>query len=426
VSIDGVIYDVKAFSNVHPGGDVLKMFGGNDCTETYKMIHHGHSSNPEHFLGKMKKVGYVTDFKPEYKFDTPFERELKAEVFKIVKRGREFGTNGWFFRAFCYVSAMVVLQFIYTYYGSTPMIAAVLGLAQALIGLNVQHDANHGAASKNPLVNGVLGYGADFIGGSKYSWLEQHWTHHSFTNNVEKDPDSFSAEPLMLFNDYPAGHPNRRWYHRYQAFFFLPLLSFYWLSSVFNPQLLDMQHAGTKGFMNWRNEYLKSKIPVSLACRAIYLMMTVVAPFYHHHWQTAVYHIWIMSTVESLALSGLFSLSHNFELVDRDPTLPHRKTGETVCWAKSQVETSSTYGSFIAGYLTGGLNHQIEHHLFPRMSSSWYPYIAPKVREICKKHGVRYVYYPWIHQNIIATFTYMHKTGGGLRHFEFEALKGKA
>ena len=133
-----------------------------------------------------------------------------------------------------------------------------------------------------------------------------------------------------------------------------------------------------------------------------------------------------MSTVESLALSGLFSLSHNFEKVDRDPTKPHRDTGEPVCWAKSQVETSSTYGGFLSGYLTGGLNFQIEHHLFPRMSSAWYPYIAPKVREVCAKHGVRYVYYPWIHQNVKATFTYMHKSGGGLKEYNFEPLTGKA
>jgi len=52
------------------------------------MIHHGHSANPAHYLSKMKKIGYVTDYECEYKFDTPFEREIKREVFKIVKRGK--------------------------------------------------------------------------------------------------------------------------------------------------------------------------------------------------------------------------------------------------------------------------------------------------------------------------------------------------
>ena len=204
------------------------------------------------------------------------------------------------------------------------------------------------------------------------------------------------------------------------------MLSFYWLSSVFNPQLLDLKHAGTKHVMNWENSYIKGKIAISLGLRFLYICMNVISPFFRHDVGTAVYHIWIMSTVESLFLSGLFSLSHNFEGADRDPTLEARgKDGKPVDWFKAQVETSSTYGSFISSWITGGLNMQIEHHLFPRMCSSYYPIIAPKVREICEKHGVKYHWYPWIHQNLIATFTYMHRAGVG-SHWEFKALHGSA
>merc|ERR1712232_746384 len=105
-------------------------------------------------------------------------------------------------------------------------------------------------------------------------------------------------------------------------------------------------------------------------------------------------------------------------MVDRDPTKEFKKDGKKVCWMKSQVETSSSYGSFISGYLTGGLNLQVEHHLFPRMSSAWYPYIRPTVQRVCKKHGVRYVYYPWLWQNIISMFKYMHATGTGSNWLE--------
>lgn len=120
-----------------------------------------------------------------------------------------------------------------------------------------------------------------------------------------------------------------------------------------------------------------------------------------------------MGFVESLTLATLFGLSHNFENVDRDPTKPVRESGEPVCWFKSQVETSSTYGAHISGALTGGLNFQVEHHLFPRMSSAWYPYIAPKVREICAKHNVNYAYYPWVWQNFISMIKYVNQAGTG-------------
>merc|ERR1719384_2030204 len=99
-----------------------------------------------------------------------------------------------------------------------------------------------------------------------------------------------------------------------------------------------------------------------------------------------------------------------------------KKTGEPVCWFKAQVETSCTYGGMVAGWLTGGLNFQVEHHLFPRMSSAHYPYIAPKVREICKKHGVQYIYYPWVWQNFFATVKYMNQAGTASNWFDEEFL----
>jgi len=86
---------------------------------------------------------------------------------------QDFGTNGWFFRAAFYIVFHCIWQFGWVANGSSVTLAILLGLSQAFIGLNVQHDANHGASSKKPWVNEVLGFGADFIGGSKYSWIEQ-------------------------------------------------------------------------------------------------------------------------------------------------------------------------------------------------------------------------------------------------------------
>ncbi len=311
--------------------------------------------------------------------------------------------------------------------------AIAFGVSQALIGLNVQHDANHGAMSKKSWVNDLFGFGADAIGGCKWNWMSQHWTHHAFTNHNIKDPDSFNAEPLLLFNDYPLGHEARKFYHKFQAVFFLPVLSFYWLSMVLNPQTFTLKHAGVD-FVGIRqdNDFLKKRRVWAGLIRMVYVYLNIVRPIQNGiaasgmgSIPTTLYHILVMGAVESLTLACLFALSHNFEQVDRDPTKGRRETNKAVCWFKSQVETSSTYGGFIAGALTGGLNFQVEHHLFPRMSSAWYPFIAPKVREICKKHGVRYAYYPWIWQNFISTFKYMHAAGNGSNWKEYMTpLKG--
>mmetsp|Transcript_22553 Transcript_22553/g.27658 ORF Transcript_22553/g.27658 Transcript_22553/m.27658 type:complete len:182 (+) Transcript_22553:1-546(+) len=168
------------------------------------------------------------------------------------------------------------------------------------------------------------------------------------------------------------------------------------------------------------NDFTKSRIKYAAGIRVLYVYLNIVRPIMNAAASSSsvlmtIVHILTMGAAESLTLAVLFSLSHNFEHVDRDPTKPLREKEDVknVCWFKSQVETSSTYGGFISGALTGGLNFQVEHHLFPRMSSAWYPFIAPKVREICKKHGVRYAYYPWVWQNFISTVKYMHQAGTG-------------
>jgi len=319
------------------------------------------------------------------------------------------------------------MQYYWVMKGSSVTVAFLLGLAQAWIGLNVQHDGNHGAAGGRGRIwiNDLFGFGADFIGGSKWLWMEQHTTHHAYCNHAEKDPDSFSAEPMLLFNDYPLGHPARKFFHSFQAFFFLPMLSFYWLSSVFNPQILDLRHRGAGGIgLQMENDFVKSRRKYAIAIRLLYIYWNVVTPFMHHNWNVALSHIALMGMTESLILSMLFSLSHNFENSDRDPSKIYRDTNVHCCWFKSQVETSCTYGGFISGCLTGGLNFQVEHHLFPRMSSAWYPFIAPTVRRVCKKHGVKYAYYPWIWQNLISTFKYMHQAGLGSNWDLMQPLSG--
>lgn len=362
-----------------------------------------------------------------YKFDTPFAQEVKKEVFKIVHRGREFATNGYLFRACSYVGLYFYLQYLWVTQGSSWYLAMIYGVSQALIGLNVQHDGNHGAVSgKYPWMNNLLGLGADFIGGSKWLWMEQHWTHHAFCNHQEKDPDALSGEPIFLWTDYAPDHPKRRWWHNFQGFYYMAILSLYWVSEVFNPQIFDLRQRGAQSAgIQMESPYLVNRRGIAIALRLYYIGVHVGMPIVHHGVSlTALGHIALLACTESLALAILFSLSHNFEHSDRDPMQKVDADGQ-VDWYKAQVETSCTYGGFVSGCLTGGLNFQVEHHLFPRMSSAWYPFIAPTVRAVCAKHNVRYAYYPWITQNLWSTYKYMQATGTGANWKDGNPYSGK-
>jgi len=407
VAIDGIIYSLKGWD--HPGGDQIKLFGGNDVTVQYRMIHPFHAAS---LVQKMPRVGRLKNSPVQYTFGSEFEKELKQEVGKIVKPNQRFATPGFLFRLFFYVSLYSVLLASHVYYGSSWTLCILLGMSQASIGLNVQHDANHGAISANPFWNEIFGFGADLIGGSKYLWLQQHWTHHAFTNDLAKDPDAKSADPFFLFHNYPAGSPLRTAFHAFQHWYMLPVLSFYWISSIFSSEAITALHASSeKGGLRFDNSYLRAARPATWALRAFYLATTTISPFLHHHWTTAVAHVWFMSVVESLTLAIPFALSHNFEESNRYPV--SATADSPADWYKMQVETSCTYGGKVAGWLTGGLNFQVEHHLFPRMSSAWYPYIQATVMQVCAKHGVRYAYYPTILSNIRSTVSYIADVGSG-------------
>ena len=249
-----------------------------------------------------------------------------------------------------------------------------------------------------------------------------------YSLSKHRDPDGFSAEPFLLFNDYKLGHAKRTAIHAYQAFYFVFILSGYWISEIFCfSEVYDLQSRGAGGVgVSFPSPYVKSRGKYALGMRILYHITNLIVPLYKNPSWTTVGHIYLLGVAGSLTLGLLFTLSHNFENAERDPTSDYRKTGEQICWYKAQVETSSTYGGFISGCLTGGLNFQVEHHLFPRMSSAWYPFIAPKVREICAKHNVRYVYYPWLHQNMISTFKYTHAIGNASHWKKSNPFKGEA
>ena len=134
VCIDGVVYDISNFD--HPGGESIKLFGGNDVSVIYRMIHPLYSKG--HRLDKLQRVGTILNYTCEYKFDTEFERELKREVYKIVPPDKAFGTWGWYARCLFYMGSFFFLQYRWVTAGTSVSLAIIYGLSQALVGLNVQ------------------------------------------------------------------------------------------------------------------------------------------------------------------------------------------------------------------------------------------------------------------------------------------------
>lgn len=415
IAIDGQVYNVKAFAPHHPGGELIRAMGGTDCSALFRSMHpHSVDRNLTTLQAWREEVELLprTDL-PKFNFDTAFAKDLKRSVAAAMgnKPSRWYAPAGFWLRT----AMIAVCTLAFEYYWATSGVwfwGVLTGFCHALIGLAVQHDASHGAFSSNPTINAIFSYGADWIGNSRWLWLQQHVIgHHPHTNIEGHDPDAHSAEPVMLFHDYnnrpdgaKASQPNpQKWFHVHQWWYMFVLLPWYGPSLVADmKQLMGMRHGDEVP----PNAWTLSQRPFAIATRLFYVLRVLAAPYFIGGASLAA-SLLIVPLCAGAVLTFLFVVSHNFEGSDRYPALD-----EEVDWYKLQAETSCSYGGNLAMFWSGGLNMQIEHHLFPRMSSWYYPQIAPVVRAVCEKHGVKYTSYPSLLSNLKSTINYMRTTGG--------------
>ena len=419
IAVDGSVVDVVALSKVHPGGEHICAWGGTDATGAFYSIHpHTAERNlrvmRERFVAKSSQgepLTLVDGSKAAYPFvfDSPFAQDLKQAV-KADLKARDVssiyaGAVFWVRTALIMILTLASeVAFIFT--GDFwAMLAA--GTCHALIGLNIQHDASHGGMSKNPSVNAFFAYGADWVGSSRWIWFQQHIIgHHPHTNIEGKDEDAHSAEPILQFHWAPTTGVRRhciRWQHLYMHI----VLALYGPSVVYNLGMIaTMQHGNE---IPDGNPWMKAKRPFAWVMRLFFYVRIVALPMIigGASWYTAMLGV---PLVNGAILTFLFVVSHNFEGADREP-LDCTQADGTVDWYKLQAETSCSYGGRWAGFFSGGLNMQIEHHLFPRMSSWQYPLIAPAVRKVCEKHNVKYNYYPSLLSNAASTVRFMAAVG---------------
>lgn len=424
-AIGNKVYDLKKWAPLHPGGDDIRLFGGYDATVHYQMLHPFHAGKPMakafeaccvgRFLGandaataKSTGIESLIHCRADgFKFDSPFAKDLIQSV-KEYFTTRNLSPHAppvfWARLVFyCSIFFVGVIAFIRQPSLWTALIA---GIWSAFIGLNVQHDANHGALSKNGTVNKIFGSMSDLIGQARWLWMQQHVVHHhAYTNDHHCDRDSTSAEPFLFFNPQRAGDKsdNRRTaLHAFQHILVFFILPFYYLLRFDFKAVWNV----SKYSDTIKNPWLAEQRNQTVALWAIHMTAFYALPIALHFSWSTLFWCHIRDVTTSLILTMLFMLSHNAEPIKRYPT-------HDQCWYAMQVETSCTYGNGIAGALSGGLNYQIEHHLFPRICSAHYPALSPIVRQVCERHKVNYTYFPTIGENLASTLRYLRKAGMG-------------
>lgn len=266
-------------------------------------------------------------------------------------------------------------------------LSALTGVFLAGIGMSVMHDANHGAYSSNDNVNRWIGYSLNLLGGMVMNWKMQHNVlHHTYTNISGLDEDIDTKLALKLS---PHGPTTKA--HRYQwlyAFFLYMILTLYWGLLKDLVQYFHYKKAGLNKQTKAQNTLWLLKTTV---VKTLYFMVFLGLPIYFGMpiWQVVVGFL-IMHAVSGWILSVVFQLAH--VVPDAYFPQPDEKGFIPYSWAEHQLRTTmnfSTKNRWLSWYV-GGLNFQIEHHLFTKMCHVHYPAISKIVKETAAEFGVPY------------------------------------
>ena len=342
----------------------------------------------------------------------PFYAEVRRRVQNHLATARATGRDDfrYFFKAaliLTWFAASWVLLVFFAHTWSVGLLgAASLGFAMAGIGFNVMHDGGHGACSRMPSVNRAMALSLELLGGSSYIWRWKHNIVHHTYSNIGTVDDDLEVGPWARM----APHQPRRWFHRYQQFYMwilFGMLPFKWY-------LIDIRNFRRRWF--GRHHFPAAKgidRGAFFAGKIILPLWALVIPlFFHAPW--IVLPIYFLSFfLLGIVLSVTFLLAH---CVEDAQCAPLSESGRVPTeWAVHQVETTVDFApkNWLLSWYLGGLNFQIEHHLFPQVSHVFYPSIAPLVRKACSDFGVRYSVRPSFRSAVAAHYLWLKRMGAG-------------
>lgn len=419
VAVEGKVYDVTKWVDSHPGGsEYIELAAGRDITYLFDS-YHPFTEKPAEILKKFEIGTLKTNEFPVYKKDSGFYKECKEEVGKYFRENKihyKSPFSGlWRFAAILFVmyTAYRVLYFTETNFIVRLACAALFGICQALLLIHMMHDACHSAIGYSEAWWKIIGRTTmDFLtGGDMKHWHHQHVLgHHIYTNVMGADPDL----PELVEGDMRYIVPRQAWktLYKYQ-WFYMPAL--YGLLAI------------KVRIQNWTSTYLTlmngpvrvNPIPTSqwayfIFSRCANLGYQLLVPMIFGKLSpVSVLGYWFLQEISLGAwLAFNFQVSHISTAADFpcDKKLNPEIQDE---WAVLQVRSSVDYAhtSALATFLSGALNYQTTHHLFPCVSQYHYPAITPIIMKVCKKWGVQFNHLPTFKSAFGAHVDYLYEMG---------------
>lgn len=334
---------------------------------------------------------------PKYTFnnkENSFFNELKYEVDQYFDGRKRTGDWRLYSKSVVLITVSLALYFLMMS-GTLPawgmfLSSAVFGLALASIGFNVMHDACHGSYSENKKLNNIMGMSLNLLGSSSFMWKQKHNViHHTYTN-VDGIDDDIAKSPVLRHCYTQKWVPAHKYQHLYLPFAY-GLTTIAWVFGMdFKKYFSGKIHNTKISGMNTKEHI------IFWLTKLFYVGVYMVIPFLLLPLSMFLIYYITMNVVMGINLSVIFQLAHvvegpEFEYVGEEEAKKSENS-----WAEHQVRTTANFGTTnkILNWYTGGLNFQVEHHLFPRVSHIHYPALSPIVQKVCEKHDIPYYNYP--------------------------------
>jgi linoleoyl-CoA desaturase len=286
-------------------------------------------------------------------------------------------------------TSYVLLVFFVTSFTTAIITAFALAQGFILVSCNIMHDGAHDSFSSSKKINWLMGCTLDVIGGSQMLWRQKHnLLHHTYTNLNALDSDLQTSGLLRL-------HPEQKWWpwHRFQHLYAFPVYSLLTLCWVTFSDFRKF-FSGHIGLYRLR-QFTVWEAAIFFFTKLCYVGYALLLPLFFH----PVLHVLIAFVAVHLllgfTLSIVFQLAHTVERNAFPTPAPHTGTLDKE-WAIHEVETTANFAphNALLTWYVGGLNFQIEHHLFARICHVHYPAISTIVRETCQEFSLLYVCYP--------------------------------
>jgi linoleoyl-CoA desaturase len=344
--------------------------------------------------------------------EATFQNDLKRRIHQYFEenRGKFTGNTRLYSKAIFLVSSMVLLYAIIVFapipLWLSAVLCVILGLNTAAIGFNVMHDGSHGSFSSRKGINRFAALSLNLLGGSEYLWNHKHNViHHSYTN-IDGVDDDIDNNPWFRLSPTQK----RRWFHRFQHIYWIILYSVMYFFWIFYLDLVKY-FTGKIGDIAYTKMKPKDHLGFWIT-KVTHIALFMVIPIYSVGFGHFLIGYIIFSSVCGFTISTVFQLAH----IVNETEFPSvsEETGRVENeWALHQIATTANFAtkSRVVNWFTGGLNFQVEHHLFPKISHIHYPAISKIVKQACKEYNLNYVEFPTLWSAVISHVSYLRKMG---------------